>query len=116
MRAATKPARSRPDEGGKDRGALRDGDGDAVGQTRNKVVSGTDGADSLKGGRGDDRIFGFDGKNKSDDAGAIGAMLADLLSDEALGDLARAQGRRFVQEKFGLERMLDETLALYDRG
>lgn len=42
---------------------------------KDKVVTGTNGADSLKGGKGDDRIFGFDGKNKADDVGAIKAKL-----------------------------------------
>ena len=49
--------------------AARDGDTRAVA----KVLAGTDGADTLKGGRGDDRIFGFDGKDKSSDVGAIRA-------------------------------------------
>lgn len=43
----------------------------AKGKDKAKVLSGTDGADNLKGGRDDDRIFGFDGKNKSGDVGTI---------------------------------------------
>jgi Ca2+-binding RTX toxin-like protein len=38
---------------------------------RDKPLRGTDGADTLKGGRGDDRIFGHDGKDKATDVGAI---------------------------------------------
>jgi hypothetical protein len=42
---------------------------------KDKVLTGTNGEDSLKGGRGDDRIFGFDGKSRSEDVGAIKAKL-----------------------------------------
>ena len=74
----------RADEDGRDRALLRDGDAGAAARTKDKVLSGTDGADSLKGGRGDDRIFGFDGKDKSGDVGAISAKLVGSGFDGAV--------------------------------
>lgn len=38
---------------------------------KHKVITGSDGADTLRGGKGDDRLYGFDGKDKAADVGAI---------------------------------------------
>ena len=72
------------DEDGRNRASLRDGDTGAAAKTKDKVLSGTDGADTLEGGRGDDRIFGFDGKDKSGDVGAISAKLVGSGFDGAV--------------------------------
>ncbi len=70
MRAGKKSILSvRADKDGGHFAAARDGDAGTVA----KVLAGTDGSDTLKGGRGDDRIFGFDGKDTSPDVGAIRA-------------------------------------------
>lgn len=47
---------------------------------------------------------------------ALAAALAALFADPARLEAARALGPGFVAERFGLERMLDETLAVYAPG
>lgn len=51
--------------------------------------------------------------SKSDAPEALGASLARLLGDEALRNAAFADGPNFVRERFGLDRMIDETLRIY---
>jgi len=40
-------------------------------KSKGKTITGSDGADSLAGGKGGDRLFGFAGKDKSGDVGAV---------------------------------------------
>jgi len=49
----------------------RNGHKGAAANGKANVLTGTDGADDLRGGSGDDRMFGFDGQNKSGDVGTI---------------------------------------------
>jgi glycosyltransferase involved in cell wall biosynthesis len=49
----------------------------------------------------------------TDDARCLAERLLALLGDETLRNSARTQGPAFVRHAFGLERMLEETLALY---
>ena len=44
---------------------------------------------------------------------AIAAQMASLLADEAFARRAAQRGPAFVEARFGLTRMIDETLALY---
>jgi Ca2+-binding RTX toxin-like protein len=101
MRAGKKGSLSAlADEDAKDVAALRDGDA-RTGKSKHKLVSGSEGADTLKGGKGDDRIFGFDGKDKSGDVGAIRAKLIGsgfdgaVFASSAPGD----PGRLYVLRK-----------------
>jgi glycosyltransferase involved in cell wall biosynthesis len=50
-----------------------------------------------------------------DSPALIAGDLAALLTDVDFRKKARAEGAAFVQRAFGLERMIDETLELYDR-
>jgi glycosyltransferase involved in cell wall biosynthesis len=54
---------------------------------------------------------GFLGPN--DDAGAIGAMACRILEDADFRERAAIAGPAFVRHRFNMERMLDETIALY---
>lgn len=56
------------------------------------------------------------GLAQTDDPQRLADSLLRLLGDNALEASARAQGPAFVRQAFGLERMLDETLALYRKG
>ena len=48
-------------------------------------------------------------------AAAIAARVIEVLDDPTWSERARAAGPAFVRERYGRERMLDETLALYRR-
>lgn len=50
---------------------------------------------------------------RSDGAAALAAYLQRLLDDAALRDGARTKGPAFAAERFGLDRMIADTLALY---
>lgn len=52
----------------------------------------------------------------TDDAKVLGAALTGLLADLDLARTAQEQGPLFVQQSFGLDRMLDETERLYEAG
>ncbi|HEX5264867.1 MAG TPA: hypothetical protein VFW13_15155, partial [Phenylobacterium sp.] len=49
----------------------------------------------------------------TDDPQRLADRLLRLLADNGLRETARLEGPAFVQRDFGLDRMLDETLALY---
>jgi glycosyltransferase involved in cell wall biosynthesis len=51
----------------------------------------------------------------SETAAAIAVELVAMLTDNAVKQSALANGQAFVSRAFGLERMLDETLHLYER-
>jgi glycosyltransferase involved in cell wall biosynthesis len=54
--------------------------------------------------------------SKNSDAKWLADCVLSLIGDEALKGSTLAQGPAFVQRAFGLERMVDETLALYRDG
>ena len=51
---------------------------------------------------------------KSDDARSIARNLLSVLDDAELRARVRMQGPSFVRARFGLSRMIDETISLYD--
>jgi glycosyltransferase involved in cell wall biosynthesis len=51
----------------------------------------------------------------SRDAGALSAAIARLIADPGLGTRMGEAGRRRVEERFGVERMIEGTLAVYRR-
>ena len=52
----------------------------------------------------------------NDDANALANALYALLNDDILRTSAITDGPRFIERQFGVDRMIDETLALYDLG
>ncbi|HVY88751.1 MAG TPA: glycosyltransferase [Hyphomonadaceae bacterium] len=52
----------------------------------------------------------------AEDAASLARQLSDLLGDQAFADRARQQGPAFVAKAFSIDRMIEDTLALYDAG
>lgn len=51
---------------------------------------------------------------KSDSPSDVAKVVLNVLCDEALLETTRALGPKFVSDRFGLERMIEETLQLYE--
>lgn len=60
-----------------------------------------------------DRVTGW--VTESDESNDVAQLIARLISDEKWRDRARLAMPTFVSEAFGMERMLDETMALYGK-
>ena len=52
--------------------------------------------------------------SKDDSAEALASAVCDFLADEDRLARSRLKGPAFIDERFGLDRMVDETMAVYD--